>query len=224
MAGFLLEKEITYLGHAIENPVRPFAALIGGAKISDKVKMLERISQKVDYILIGGGMAGTFLKAQGKEIGKSLMESDRIDTARSLMQNTSARYQLLLLTDFIVADAVNGKKVLSVSADKIPKDMMIVHIGGESASKFAEILKKCRTVFWNGPMGVYENGFSSGTQAMALTLASLKATTIIGGGSTAEYVASVGSDGQNDIRLHGRRRFSEFRQRGKTTRRRIADG
>ena len=191
VAGFLLEKEITYLGHAIENPLRPFAALIGGAKISDKVKMLERISQKVDYMLIGGGMAGTFLKAQGKEIGKSLLESDRIETARGLMQNTSARYQLLLPTDFIVADAVNGKIVLSVSADNIPKDRMIVDIGGESASKFAEILKNCRTVFWNGPMGVYENGFSSGTQAMALTLASLKATTIIGGGSTAEYVASA---------------------------------
>ena len=192
VAGFLLEKEITYLGHAIENPIRPFAALIGGAKISDKVKMLERISQKVDYMLIGGGMAGTFLKAQGKEIGKSLLESDRIETARSLVKNTSAtRYQLLLPTDFVVADAINGKQVSTVPLDKIPKDKMIVDIGEESASKFAEILKKCHTVFWNGPMGVYENGFSSGTQAMALTLANLKATTIIGGGSTAEYVASV---------------------------------
>ena len=119
MAGFLLEKEITYLGHAIENPIRPFAALIGGAKISDKVKMLERISQKVDYMLIGGGIGGTFLKAQGKEIGKSLLESDRIETARSLVKNTSAtRYQLLLPMDFVVADAINGKQVCHVSCVK----------------------------------------------------------------------------------------------------------
>lgn len=194
-AGFLLEKEITFLGHALENPVRPFAALIGGAKISDKVKMLERITQKVNFLLIGGGMAATFFKAQQYEIGQSLFEKDRMATAMDLLNRPSQDgFKLYLPVDVVVADVVKAEaRTFTVPVDKISADKRIVDIGPETVKKFSDILQTCKTVFWNGPMGIYEIApFASGTQAMARSLAGLKATTIIGGGSTAEAVREMG--------------------------------
>lgn len=195
VAGLLLEKEITFLGHALENPVRPFAALIGGAKISDKVKMLERITLKVNYLLIGGGMAATFLKANNYEIGKSLFEKDRINVAADLLKRSSQDgFQLYLPVDVVVADAVEaGTKVTIVPVDKIPADKIIVDIGEKTIKQFNDIITTCKTVFWNGPMGIYEIAtFASGTRAMAHSLAGIEATTIIGGGSTAEAVGEIG--------------------------------
>lgn len=194
VAGFLLEKEITFLGHVLENPARPFAALIGGAKISDKVKMLDRMSTKVDYLLVGGGMAATFFKAQGYEIGKSKFEGDRIDAANGLLKKaTQNGFKLLLPVDVMVADAIDaGARTMIVPVNSIPVDKMIVDIGPQTTGIFSATLQNCRTVFWNGPMGVYElQPFAGGTQALARQLAGLQATTIIGGGSTAEVVQGM---------------------------------
>jgi len=194
VAGFLMEKEITFLGHALENPVRPFGALIGGAKISDKVKMLEHIINKVDYLLVGGGMAATFLKAQNYEIGKSIFEPDLIEIAKSLLDKASRNHvKLLLCVDVIVADAIDtASKTSIVPVNNIPTDKKIVDIGPQTVVLFSENLKKCKTTFWNGPMGVYEiPAFAEGTHAMAKLFATLKATTIIGGGSTEEAVTEM---------------------------------
>jgi phosphoglycerate kinase len=194
VAGFLMEKEITFLGHVLENPARPFGALIGGAKISDKVKMLERIVNKVDYLMIGGGMAATFFKAKSLEIGKSIFELDRLDTANLLLNKAGHNgLKLLLSSDVIVAEAIDaGVKTQIVPVEKIPPDKMIVDIGPDTIKKFSETLKNCKTIFWNGPMGIYEiPPFANGTRALAQLLASLKATTIIGGGSTAEVVTEM---------------------------------
>jgi phosphoglycerate kinase len=194
VAGLLLEKEITFLGHYLENPARPFAALIGGAKISDKVKMLERLVNKVDYLLIGGGMAATFLKAQSYEIGRSIFEADRLEIATGLLKKASQNgIKLFLSVDVAVADSIDTKDAQIVSVKDIPANKMIVDIGPQTISQFTEVLKKSRTVFWNGPMGVYEYPqFAGGTRAMARLLAGLQATTIIGGGSTAEIVTEMG--------------------------------
>jgi phosphoglycerate kinase len=194
VAGFLVEKEITFLGHVLENPAHPFAALVGGAKISDKVKMLERIVNKVDYLLIGGGMAATFLKAQGYEIGKSLFEADRLDIATQLIEKSSQNgIKILLSSDVVVADNIDSNENRVVSVKNIPANKMIVDIGPDTINQFGEALKKCKTIFWNGPMGVYEYPQSAaGTRAMASLLAGLEATTIIGGGSTAEVVTEMG--------------------------------
>jgi phosphoglycerate kinase len=194
IAGFLMEKEITFLGHVLENPSRPFGALIGGAKISDKVKMLERIINKVDYLMIGGGMAATFLKAKSLEIGKSIFEHDRLDTANLLLDKASHNgLKLLLSSDVMVTEVIDaGAKTQIVPVDKIPPDKMIVDIGPDTIKKFSETLKNCKTIFWNGPMGIYEIApFANGTRALAQLLAGLKATTIIGGGSTAEVVTEM---------------------------------
>ena len=194
VAGFLLEKEIIFLGHVLENPAQPFAALVGGAKISDKVKMLERLVNKVDYLLIGGGMAATFLKAQGLEIGRSLFEEDRLDVATKLLKKGSQNgIKILLSTDVLVADKIDAEENQVASVKSIPVDKMIVDIGPQTVNLFGEALKKCKTVFWNGPMGIYEYPQSeAGTRSMAALLAGLEATTIIGGGSTAEVVTEMG--------------------------------
>ena len=194
VAGLLLEKEIAFLGHALENPSRPFTALIGGAKISDKVKMLERLVSKVDYLLIGGGMAATFLKAQSCEIGRSIFEADLLEIATGLLKKvTENGINLFLPIDVAVADSLQAVDAQTVSVKNIPANKMIVDIGAQTVSEFTEILKKSQTVFWNGPMGVYEySQFAIGTQAMANLLAGLQATTIIGGGSTAEVVTEMG--------------------------------
>jgi len=190
-AGFLLEKELVNLGGILTNPVHPFAALLGGAKVSDKVALIENIISKVDYILVGGGMAATFLKSEGYEVGQSLIEADRIATAADLIKKTKAnKVNLVLPLDVVITNEVSDKGSCQVVAiDKVPKDMKIVDIGPKTIESFTAVLKNCKTVFWNGPMGVYEiNQFAKGSVAMAQLLAGLKASTVIGGGSTADMV------------------------------------
>lgn len=195
VAGFLMEKEIKNLGSISENPGHPFAALLGGAKVSDKVSVLENIISKLDSLLIGGGMAATFLKAKSLEVGLSLIEADKLDTAAGLMEKVTRRgARLLLPVDVIVADETNIEtRVETVSVANIPQDKKIVDIGPQTIKNFREELQKCKTVFWNGPMGIYEiPQFARGTQEMARLLASLNAATIIGGGSTADVVGDMG--------------------------------
>ena len=194
VAGLLVEKEIKVLEGILANPGHPFAELTGGAKVSDKIGVLENTMNKVDYLLIGGGMAATFLKAKGYEVGLSLMEDDKQDFAAKLTDKAAQRgVRLLLPVDVVVADEINVEaKVKVVSVEDIPPDWRIVDIGPRTIRIFSEELRRCKTIFWNGPMGVYEIArFAQGTQAMAKLLASLKATTVIGGGSTAEVVTEM---------------------------------
>ncbi|HEY92124.1 MAG TPA: phosphoglycerate kinase [Dehalococcoidia bacterium] len=195
VAGLLLEKEVKTLGGVLENPAHPFGGLVGGAKVSDKVDMLENIMSKVDFLLIGGGMAATFLKAKSYEIGLSLIESDRVDTAAGLIEEASRNgVRLLLPVDVIVTDEIGDEaKGKIVSIESISPQQKIVDIGSHTIRNFYEELRRCKTVFWNGPMGIYEiPQFAEGTKAMAKLLASLDAITIIGGGSTAEVVIELG--------------------------------
>lgn len=195
VAGLLLEKELKALGNILENPAHPFGGLLGGAKVSDKVGMLENIMDKVDYLLIGGGMAATFLKAKSYEVGLSLIEADRLDTAVELMEKATRNgVHLLLPVDVVVADKLStDAKVKTVSVENISPHLRIVDIGRQTIRNFHEELQRCQTVFWNGPMGIYEiPQFAKGTKSVAGFLASLGATTIIGGGSTAEVVAELG--------------------------------
>jgi phosphoglycerate kinase len=194
VAGLLLEKEVDTLGSILKNPEHPFAMLLGGAKVSDKVAMLENIIDKVDGILIGGGMAATFLKAAACEVGTSLVEEDKIDFAAKLMGDVSIRgVRLILPVDVIIAGEVDaGAKAEVVPVEKIPKDKKIVDIGPQTIKSFSAELQKCKIIFWNGPMGIYEiSQFAEGTHALANLLATLDAATIIGGGSTAEAVTDM---------------------------------
>ena len=192
VAGWLLEKEVETLSHILQNPAHPFAALLGGAKISDKVGMLENIIGKADYLLIGGAMAATFLKAKSYGVGQSLIEAEMLDTAVRLMERATRNgVRLLLPVDMVVADEVNTKAEV-VSIENIPKDKQIVDIGPRTIRDFRKELRKCQTVFWNGPVGIYEIArFAKGTRAMVRLLASLKATTVIGGGSTADIAVKM---------------------------------
>jgi phosphoglycerate kinase len=192
VAGLLLEKEINVLEGMLANPVHPFAELVGGAKVSDKISLLENTLDKVDSILIGGGMAATFLKAKSYEVGSSLVEDDKLDFAAKLMRDASERgAHLLLPVDALIADKA-GTETRVVPVEKIEPGWGIVDIGPQTINDFSEELRRCKTVFWNGPMGIYENPkFAQGTQAMAKLLAGLEATTIVGGGSTAEAVAEM---------------------------------
>jgi len=195
VAGLLLEKELKILGGILDNPAHPFGGLVGGAKVSDKVDMLENIIGKVDFLLIGGSMAATFLKAKSYEVGLSLIEADRVDTAVGLTEKAAKNgVHLLLPVDAVVADELSPEaKVKVVSIQNIPRNRRIVDIGPQTIKNFYEELRRCRTVFWNGPMGIYEiPQFAEGTRAVAKLLASLKATTVIGGGSTAEAVTAMG--------------------------------
>jgi len=195
VAGLLVEKELTALESILVNPSHPFAALLGGAKVSDKVLMLDNIMEKVDYILIGGGLAATFLKAKSYEVGLSLIEADRQDTASRLMEKAARNgVHLLLPVDVVVANELSAEaKVEIVPVGDIPKDKKIADIGPQTIKNFHEKLQQCQTIFWNGPMGIYEiPQFTEGTKAMARFLAGLKVTTVIGGGSTAETVINMG--------------------------------
>jgi len=194
VAGLLVEKELSALSGILENPARPFAAVLGGAKVSDKVGMLENIMDKVDCLLIGGGMAATFLKAKSYETGLSLIETDSLDTAADLMDKAAQNgVRLLLPADVIVADEISAEaKVQTVSVEKIPPGSRIVDIGPQTIIDFTQELSGCQTIFWNGPMGIFEiPQFAEGTKSMTRLLASLNATTIIGGGSTAEVVIEM---------------------------------
>ena len=194
VAGFLVERELEVLGKILASPPRPFAALTGGAKVSDKIELMENIMGKVDCLLIGGGMAATFLKALSYEVGRSLVENDKLGLTSRLMNDAAQQgARLLLPLDVVVAREISARaESLTVPVEGIPPGMRIVDIGPRTVKSFSEELRKCRTVFWNGPMGVYEIArFAGGTRAMAELLAGLKAATIIGGGSTAEVVTEM---------------------------------
>ena len=195
VAGFLMEKEIDIMGRALTEPARPFAVIIGGAKVSDKIRVLEHLLDKVDVLLIGGGMACTFLKAQKYEIGRSLLEEDRLDFASSLVERAQAKgIHLLLPIDVVIGDKFEADaSSKTVSVDEVPADWQIMDIGPRTIERFEAELTPCKTVIWNGPMGVFEfPKFRKGTEAVASILANLNATTIVGGGSTAEAVEEMG--------------------------------
>ena len=194
--GFLMARELEMLGRALESPQRPFAAVLGGAKASDKIAVIESLSRKVDVLIIGGGMAATFLKAQGLETGDSPVEDDQIDFAARFVDGARRQGPLVRLpVDVVVADSFSetaGHRVVSSSA--IPRGWRIVDVGPRSSGLFAQALADARTVLWNGPMGVFEWDFSAeGTRRLAQSLAGLSgATTVVGGGSTAEAVGRLG--------------------------------
>jgi phosphoglycerate kinase len=195
VAGFLMQKELDYLGGALEDPKRPFVAILGGAKVSDKIAVIENLLAKVDAILIGGGMANTFLRAQGYATGKSLVEEDALDTARALLEKGADRIHLPV--DLVVADAFTADaQKATVAVDAIPDGWMALDIGPASIAHFANRLAGAKTVVWNGPMGVFEfPAFAAGTVAIAEILAGLtNATTIIGGGDSAAAVRQAGLD------------------------------
>ena len=192
VAGFLLEKEIEFLGSAVENPVRPFIAILGGAKVSDKIAVIQNLLGKTDGLLIGGGMANTFLKAQGYEMGDSLVEEASVDVAKDLLAEGSDK--LILPVDVVVADAfaadANHKVV---GADEVTAGWRVLDIGPATVAHYANRLAGAKTVVWNGPMGVFEfPAFAKGTFAIADVLANLDATTIIGGGNSAAAVNDAG--------------------------------
>jgi phosphoglycerate kinase len=197
-AGYLMVKEIEYLGNALTDPKRPFAAILGGAKISGKIDVITSLMDKVDKIIIGGGMAFTFFKAQGREIGKSLLEEDKIDMARDILNQAQAKDVLLLLpADIVCAEKLEeGARATIVPGDQIPADQSGFDIGPRSIEMFGKVLEDCKTIVWNGPMGVFENpDFAVGTIGIAKLLADLTvkgAITIIGGGDSASAVARAG--------------------------------
>lgn len=195
VAGLLVEKELNVLAGVLANPAHPFAGLIGGAKVSDKIGVLENILDKVDCLLIGGGMAATLLKAKSYQVGLSVVEEDKLDLAVKLMADAAREgVRLLLPVDVVVADRLSANaKARTVAIENISPHLRIVDIGPLTIKGFSKELDGCKTVFWNGPMGIYEiPQFAHGTQAMAKLLASLEATTVIGGGSTAEIVIEMG--------------------------------
>ena len=199
VVGYLMQKEIDFLGNAVENPVRPFVAILGGAKVADKLNVISNLLEKCDTLIIGGGMAYTFLKAQGKEIGKSLVDDSKLDYCKEMMDKAkSLGKELLLPVDTTIAasfpDPIDGPiEVSNVSADAIPADMEGLDIGTETAKLYADAVKNAKTVVWNGPMGVFENPtLAAGTIAVAKALAETDATTIIGGGDSAAAVNQLG--------------------------------
>jgi len=202
VAGFLMEKEINFLGSALENPRRPFAAIIGGAKVSDKIAVLERLINMVDVLLIGGGMANTFLKAQGYEIGDSLFEEGKVDVARDLLTKAHQRdLKFLLPTDVVIADRFAADATSKVVAiDQVSRGWRIMDIGPETITAFSRALEGAQTIVWNGSLGVAEMpAFARGTVALIEILAERTkdgATTIIGGGDSAAAVDQVGAADQ----------------------------
>ncbi|WP_416197554.1 MAG: Phosphoglycerate kinase [Sporanaerobacter sp.] len=193
--GFLVKKEIEVMGKALENPERPFVAILGGAKVSDKIGVIENLIEKVDTILIGGGMAYTFLKAKGYNVGKSLLEEDKIDLAKSLMEKAKKKnVKLLLPIDTVVAkEFKNDTEYKTVNVDSIPEDMMGLDIGEKTVKLFSEEIKNAKTVVWNGPMGVFEmENFKVGTDEIARAMAETSAVTIVGGGDSASAVEKAG--------------------------------
>ena len=193
--GFLIQKEIEIMGKALENPEKPFVSILGGAKVSDKIGVIENLISKVDYILIGGGMAYTFLKAQGKEIGKSLLEEDKMDLSLELIKKAEANnVKILLPKDVVIADDIKeDAETEIVDIDNIPQDKEALDIGPKTAKEYADIIKKAKTVVWNGPMGVFEvKVFANGTNEVAKALADSSATTIVGGGDSALAIEEAG--------------------------------
>jgi len=195
VCGYLIKKEIEIMGKALSNPERPFVAILGGAKVSDKIGVIENLLEKVDYLLIGGGMAYTFLKAKGYEIGTSICEDEKVELATKLMEKAQQKgVELLLPVENVVAKEFNADaEAIVVASDNIPADTMGMDIGPKTVELFSEVIKKSKTVIWNGPMGVFEFAkFAEGTKAIARALAETDAITIIGGGDSAAAVTQLG--------------------------------
>lgn len=190
-AGFLLQKEIDYLGKAVSDPQKPFAVILGGAKVSDKIGVIENLLPKCDRILIGGGMAYTFLKAKGVSIGNSKLEKDKLDLAASILKKAEElKKEIVLPVDHIVVDKVDADAQADTVGENIPEAKIAVDIGPKSIALFQNKLKDTRTIVWNGPMGIFEmDAFSRGTAEIARFISGLEATTIIGGGDTAAAIA-----------------------------------
>ena len=188
-----MERELNFLGRALTNPTRPFVAILGGAKVSDKIAVIENLLGKVDRLLIGGGMANTFLRAQGKEVGQSLVENDKLEVARDLLQKGASK--LVLPVDVVIADQFDARALRrTVAANAVLSSWRILDIGPKTVEQFKEHLHGARTVVWNGPMGVFEMApFAAGTFAIAHALAELSgAITIVGGGDSAAAVEQAG--------------------------------
>lgn len=203
VAGYLMKKELEYLGSAVEQPQRPFVAILGGAKVADKLGVIENLLGKVDTLIVGGGMAYTFLASQGKEVGTSLLDREKIDYCRKMLEKAEERGVKLLLPVDVVAgkvfpDPIDAPVETSVcSAEAIPADQMGLDIGPETRELFAEAVREAKTVVWNGPMGVFENPqLAEGTIAVARAMAQTDAVTIIGGGDSAAAVTQLGFAGQ----------------------------
>lgn len=193
VAGLLMEREIRFLSQAVQNPERPFVAILGGAKVSDKIGVIENLLPKVDRLLVGGGMANTFLLAMGHEVGESLVEPDKVDLAKDLLARSGGK--LVLPVDVVIADAFSAEAERQVvPVDQVPAKWRIMDIGPETVKRYAEALQGARTVVWNGPMGVFEfESFAAGTIAVAHVVADLPgATTIVGGGDSVAAVEAAG--------------------------------
>ena len=195
VSGFLIEKELKFLGAAVENPERPFAAIMGGAKVADKIPVITNLFDKVDMLLIGGGMLFTFLKAQGYSIGKSLLDEEGLKVVDDIMKKAEEKgVKILLPVDVVVADEFAADSPYGVyDVDSIPDDRMGMDIGPKSIKLYTDALKEAKTIVWNGTMGVFEmENFAAGTKAVAECLAELDATTVIGGGDSAAAVEQFG--------------------------------
>lgn len=194
-AGYLMKKEVDIMGKALENPARPFIAIIGGAKVSDKIAVIENLLKKVDTLIIGGGMANTFLKAQGYELGKSLVEDDKVSLAQEMLALAkNSKVNLLLPTDVVVAKEFSADAPSrTVTVTELQSDDQALDIGPESAEKFAQAVLSAQTVIWNGPMGVFEmDAFARGTEKIAQAMAKCPGTTIVGGGDSVAAVEKMG--------------------------------
>lgn len=195
VAGFLMKKEIEMLSKVLFDPVRPFVAILGGAKVSDKIGVINNLLDKVDCLIIGGGMANTFLKANGIKVANSLVEEDKLELAKELQEKAKEKgVKLLLPLDAVVAPSIKATGGIGeVPVDQVPGDCMILDIGTKTAELFAKEVKTASTVVWNGPMGVFEKeAFAKGTEALARALADSKAISVVGGGDTAAAIKKLG--------------------------------
>ncbi len=196
VAGFLMQRELDALGQVMENPEKPFVAILGGAKVSDKIGVIRNLLNKVDYLLVGGGIANTLLAASGYQMGESLVEEDKLDLAKELIQEAQeSGTELVLPTDLVIADQFSKQaNYRVVPVDQVPEDWQSLDSGGpETLQRYTEIIKQAKTVIWNGPIGVFEiDIFAKGTNTIAAVLAESKATTIIGGGDSAAAVKKAG--------------------------------
>ncbi|WP_300385361.1 phosphoglycerate kinase [Clostridium sp.] len=194
VCGYLIQKELKFLGEAVNNPVKPFVAILGGAKVSDKIAVINNLLDKVDTLIIGGGMAYTFLKAQGYEIGTSLVETDRVDYAKQMIEKATKKgVKFLLPVDHRVASEFKDSEAIVTADQNIPEGNMGLDIGPKTDELYADAIKDAKTVIWNGPMGVFEfENFNKGTIAVAKAMADADATTVIGGGDSAAAVNILG--------------------------------
>ena len=195
VAGFLMEKELNFIGGLLENPAHPFVAVMGGAKVSDKMGVILNILDKVDALLIGGGMAANFLKAQGYSVGASAVEEDKLDYTKEMIVKAKSRgFRLLLPVDVVIAEKLEaGSPAKVISVKEIPAGWIIADIGPVASQQFGQEIKRSKTAFWNGPMGVFEiEAFAQGTREMAKAMAESKGITVVGGGSSVEAIESMG--------------------------------